>query len=267
MTRSKLCSRKTASRLNWLAVSALLILSDLSVAAVYEYRDLSGRRVFVDRLSKVPVEYRDQLQIREALEMTAEETAQSQRLQQIAQLERALRNIDKLLGQQTSAISTQNNQILVPVRVARGNRSQQLRLLLDTGANRTVFHRDALSQLGSVGEPVGEAQIASGQKISLYAMNLDSLDIGPFEIAPVQVQVIDYQGIAAHQGLLGMDLLSQIQYEIDVSAQVLRWAPEQFNKLETQRSELETALEELRSPPLEQLEKVQVETLADDKAE
>lgn len=256
-----------ASRLNWLAVSALLILSNTSVAAVYEYRDLSGRRVFIDRLSQVPVEYRDQLQIREELQMTAEQTAQSQRLQQIAQLERTLRNIDKLLGQQSSPISAQNNQILVPVRVARGNRSEQLKLLLDTGANRTVFHRDALRQLGTIGEPVGEAQIASGHKISLYAMNLDSLDIGPFQIAPVQVQVIDYQGVAAHQGLLGMDILSQIQYELDVSSQVLRWAPEQFNKLEAQRSELVTTLEQLRSPLLEQLEKVQVETLTDDKAE
>lgn len=268
MTRLKDCWKKKASRLSWQAVSlGALLLSLNASAAIYEYRDERGKRIFVDSLSKVPHQFRDQFETREAVVQTEQESAESDRLNRIAELERALRNIDKVMAQQASTIHAQNNQILVPVRVARGNRSQELRLLLDTGANRTVFHSSALSRIGTVGSAVGQAQTASGQQINLYSMNLDRFEIGPFEISPAQVQVIDYQGDAQHQGLLGMDILSQIEYDLDIEKEELRWAPEQFEQLKAQRVEIEAALALLRSPPSEQLAPVPSEISIDGKAE
>jgi hypothetical protein len=65
------------------------------LAQFYEYRDGSGRRVFVDRLSAVPLEYRDQLISREAYRSSPQQRAEVERLQQISQLEVALRRIDR----------------------------------------------------------------------------------------------------------------------------------------------------------------------------
>lgn len=248
MKNLKACWRKRVSTLSWQAASlALLACSLQTVAAIYEYRDDRGKRIFVDSLSKVPHQYRDQFETRDEVVQSAAESAESERLNRIAELERTLRNIDRVMAQQASSIHAQNNQILVPVRVARGNRSQELRLLLDTGANRTVFHSAALNRIGSVGAPVGQAQTASGEQINLYSMNLDSFEIGPFDISPAQVQVIDYQGVSKHQGLLGMDILSQIDYELDIDNAELRWAPEQFEALKAQRLEIEAALEQLKA--------------------
>ncbi len=251
MKRSKRCWINRVLRSSWLAAKLLLLCCSVAQAEIYEYRDAQGKRVFVDRIYQVPQEYRDQLETRVEVKVTEAQIQESQRLQKIAQLERALRNIDRLLALQASPIHATNNQISVPVNVSRGNRSKQLNLLLDTGANRTVFHRDAVNPLGAVGQPVGQARVASGQSIDLYEMNLDKLSIGPFTIKPARVQVIDYQGDAGHQGLLGMDILSQVDYDLNVEKQELRWAPEQFKQLSEQRTQLEQQLAELRSPPPE----------------
>ncbi len=240
MTKSKRCWRKRAIRLSWPAASLLLalLLSLSAWAQLYEYRDNSGRRVFVDRLSAVPLEYRDQLVSREAYQASPEERAAAQRLRQISQLEVALRRIDRMLASASSPISFNNNQVVVPVEIGRGNRSRTLKLLLDTGANRTVFHRQALSGLVSEDRLVGGARTASGEEIPLYQAKVDRLQIGPFEISPAQVQLLEFRGSSAHQGLLGMDLLSQVEYRLDLDGKTLQWAPDQIAELQVERQSL-----------------------------
>lgn len=214
---------------------------------MFEYRDGQGKRIFVDRIYKVPPEYRDQLTERKMALQNPEQRANAARLQQIAQLETGIRRIDQLLQEASSPISFSNNQIVVPVQVSRGNRSRELKLLLDTGANRTVFHRHTLDDLAVQQREVGTARTASGEAIPLYQAQLDKLQIGPFEISPAQVQMLDFSGSSPHQGLLGMDLLSQVRYELDLDAQQLHWAPEQVRELRTQREDLLTRIAQLRS--------------------
>lgn len=250
MTRLRQCWRKRATKLSWQAASLLLplILSLSAWAQLYEYRDSSGRRVFVDRLSAVPLKYRDQLILREAYRSSPQQRAEVERLQQISQLEVALRRIDRLLASASSPISFNNNQVVVPVEIGRGSRSRTLNLLLDTGANRTVFHRQALAGLISDDRLVGGARTASGEEIPLYQARVDRLQIGPFEITPAQVQLLEFRGSSPHQGLLGMDLLSQVEYQLDLERETLTWAPDQIVELEAERQRLTDRLAVLRQP-------------------
>lgn len=186
----------------------------------------------------MPPEYRDQLIERDKFRVTPSMKVEAQRLQQQGQLEVQVRRIDELLKRATSPIDFRDNQIVVPVRVARGNRTLELKLLLDTGANRTVFHRQALTGLNTTERSIGGARTASGDTIPLYQTQLDRLEIGPFVISPAPVQMLDYQGNSVHQGLLGMDLLSQVQYEVDYERQTLYWAPEHVAQLRIDRQVL-----------------------------
>ena len=224
-------------------------LSTLVWAQLYEYRDNTGRRVFVDRISAVPLQYRDQLVSRETYQSSPKERVAAQRLHEISQLEVALRRIDRLLANASSPISFNNNQVVVPVEIGRGNRSRTLKLLLDTGANRTVFHREALSGLVSEDRLVGGARTASGEEIPLYQAKVDRLQIGPFEISPAQVQLLEFRGTSAHQGLLGMDLLSQVEYQLDLEGKKLQWAPDQIAELEVERQSLIDRIALLRQQP------------------
>ena len=224
-------------------------LSTLVWAQLYEYRDNTGRRVFVDRISAVPLQYRDQLVSRETYQSSPEERVAAQRLREISQLEVALRRIDRLLANASSPISFNNNQVVVPVEIGRGNRSRTLKLLLDTGANRTVFHREALSGLVSEDRLVGGARTASGEEIPLYQAKVDRLQIGPFEISPAQVQLLEFRGSSAHQGLLGMDLLSQVEYQLDLEGKTLQWAPDEIAELEVERQSLIDRIALLRQQP------------------
>ena len=247
MTRLRHCSNKRGIRLNWLAVSLTLCLSaSAAQAELYEYRDESGRRIFVDRVSVVPLEYRDQLVTRDPVKLSADQREQALRLQEISRLKSELRQIDRLLNSAVSPIEFSNNQIIVPVDVDRGNRTLRLNLLLDTGANRTVFHRQALAPLGVADRPVGDARTASGEAIELYQAQLDRLQIGPFEIAPAAVQLLDFRGSAEHQGLLGMDLLSQVDYQLDLEGSRLLWAPGQIKYLESERHRLDERIQTLQ---------------------
>lgn len=246
---------------------ASLILAVPLQAELYEYRDESGKRIFVDRIYKVPLQYQDQLIQRKNPRQSPEERLLARRLQQIAELERSVRRIDRLLEKASSPISFTNNQVVVPVQVSRGNRSRELKLLLDTGANRTVFHRHTLEDLVAQPLQIGAARTASGDSIPLYQGQVDKLQIGPFEISPAQVQMLDFNGSSAHQGLLGMDLLSQVKYQLDLEAQQLYWAPEQVSLLGAQRQALVERVELLRSQLQPELKRVPSAPSIDDRAQ
>lgn len=180
--------------------------------------------------------------------MSAAQIAEMQREQEIAALQRALQQVERLLNERATPVTTDNHRVLVPISISRGNKQRTLSLLLDTGANTTVIHKSALRGIAEVGMPVGQANVADGSVVDLYSVNLDRVQIGPFEITPARAQVIEYRGSSDHQGLLGMDLLSQIDYRIDFAARQLLWAPERFAELQAQRERLLAALDRLQSP-------------------
>ncbi|GGO79723.1 hypothetical protein GCM10011348_14710 [Marinobacterium nitratireducens] len=225
------------------AMAAVLLAAMLAVPAqarIYKYVDERGRQVFVDSLSKVPQQFRDQLESREeyserlspeALSLERSERADLQRSQAQTQQRRKL---EQLLRDMETAVKITNNRVLVPVKVVYGGRSAQTRMVLDTGATSTVFHKDALQGLPFVSRAAGHARVAGGGTIQTETVDFDRIEIGPYKVSHVRAFVIDHQGPSAgNDGLLGMDFLMNANYRIDYQRQLILWEPERYTELQS----------------------------------
>ncbi|NVK42303.1 MAG: aspartyl protease family protein [Oceanospirillaceae bacterium] len=229
-------------------MAATLALSLPAQARIYKYVDDNGRQVFVDSLSKVPQQFRDQLESRdeyseqlspEALSLERNERADLERQQQEVQQRRKL---EQLLRDMETAVKIANNRVLVPVTVVYGGRSAKTRMVLDTGATSTVFHKDALRSLPFVSRPAGHARVAGGGTIQTETVSFDRIEIGPYKVSNVRAFVIDHQGASVgNDGLLGMDFLMNAKYRIDYERQLILWEPEHYAELQSLLKKLDEA--------------------------
>ncbi|WP_415888740.1 retropepsin-like aspartic protease [Neptuniibacter sp. SY11_33] len=234
-------------------LSALLIMPTLAEARIYEYVDDNGRKVFVDRLSKIPAKYRDQMETREERKDKLEPLqleAQQQRLsaeQSQIELDKARTKIQEAMKKWVTPFQFHANRIVVPVKVFYGARSLQLSLVMDTGASSTVVHKQAISALRAQTRRGAAARIADGSVIDTERVHFDRVEIGPYQAKGVTAGVLDYQGgSAGTDGLLGMDFLYQARYEIDREKKHIVWNPERYQELQDQLVEVDRMEQELK---------------------
>lgn len=224
--------------MRWFGVLLLmLLLWPTAVLAIAKYVDENGRVVFVDDESKIPARYLKKSQEMSHFEepSDAEKAEQAQRLQEAR--EKKHEEMEKLRAERAeqerqkayqTPVKVRGNQVLVPVRVAYHGNRVDVHLVLDTGASRTVFHRASLAALGV---PADEGTLAygvgaGGNKIASRGVTFESITVGPFKVDSAQAFVIDYQQQkAGYDGLLGMDFLRNLSYEIDYEKQIIRWQP------------------------------------------
>jgi len=229
----------------WLICMGLLAATPVS-AQVYHYTDDKGRRIFVDRLSQVPPEYRDQLETRGRV-LSEEEKLQQELLRADLLSEQArreqLRRVDLLLATMEVPVTIRGNMVYIPVRAVHGGRRVDSQLLLDTGASATVFHRASLTSLPLRPRPAGYAQVASGQRIPTESASFDRIEIGPFKLENQSALIIDFQG-SGYDGLLGMDFLRQVEYRIDFDRSMIVWEPTRYKELQDARQMLLTTFED-----------------------
>lgn len=91
-----------------------------------------------------------------------------------------------------------------------------LRLLLDTGATRTVIKPGVVA--GTRGAERLPQRIRIGTAngvVSASRYRLPGLQLGPFRIDGPELVVLDLDGLSGVDGLLGLDLLGQFDYRID----------------------------------------------------
>ena len=219
----------------------LIMMMSKAEAEIYKYTDKNGRKVFVDSLSQVPAEYREQLEIQKPAATVnntgslSTNTTYGSTLKQRASVERLQAELRKL----ETAVEVINNQVFVPVTVTYHGRSVKARMLMDTGASSTVFHRDALERLDPQSRSAGYARVAGGSVIKMRSVNFDSIQVGPHKAKSIRSYVIDNQNEASHfDGLLGMDFLMNASYELNLQRKLIIWNPEVYKQVEAQLSEL-----------------------------
>ena len=216
-------------------------------AEIFHYVDDKGRKVFVNRESQIPHKYRKQVEVREesrSLNGLEPGPELDPRINQIKrEIHRSLEDIDAALAELETPVELTDNRIVLPVTAVYGNRSVETRMLLDTGASGTVFHRDALKNLNGATYRAGEARVASGDKIPVDAINLDRMEGGPFKVESTRAMVIDPVGRSTHDGLLGMDFLRQVEYRVDYERSVMVWEPDRYEELQAEREKLRAQVE------------------------
>lgn len=220
-------------------------------AEFYKYVDKEGQTFFVDDLSQVPQAYRKQVEVyqekydhlpedqkntqlesdrkqQQAMELKRQRQMELE-LQQAGEQEEAERKRQEQLAKQKgeeTPVVINGNRVFVPVAIGNNGIEVGALMLLDTGASQTVIHRDIASQLNIIALKKGLSQVAGGQKIYTEMGKVDYIKIGPHKLKGATILIINHEGAAVtHNGLLGMNILRNFDYNIDFENQMIVWLP------------------------------------------
>jgi clan AA aspartic protease (TIGR02281 family) len=225
-----------------------------SRSAFYKYIDRDGNLCFVDDLTKVPLEYRDQVKVykekydhlpekerainlerdrrlEEAHRLEERRKLEEQRRREQERKLEKKRKEEEIAGKEDRKRAETNvvilgNQVLVPVTLGyRGDEVETL-LVLDTGSSSVVLLQEIADRLHVKQVRTSRVQVAGGGVITTDVVKLDYIKVGPIKKTNMTAHIIEHEGPSIpHRGLLGMNFLRGLEYSIDFERQVIVWKP------------------------------------------
>ena len=137
---------------------------------------------------------------------------------------RLMKNRRKYLKDQRQLFLSMETGYWCPVTIRYAGKTMDANLLLDTGASIVTLHRNIADKLKIRNTQKTTMQLAGGQLIAADIARLDAVSVGPNRKKDVFVSIIDQiDRNADYDGLLGMNFLRNLRYEIDFQKSVIRW--------------------------------------------
>ena len=213
----------------------VLILVPIGVhAEFYKYTTEDGQVIYVDDLTKVPPEYRNQVKAYKTDEDRLTESQKAHRRNQeqrreVLRLQAEQEETERQQKQKVkealrTKVTIRNDRVMVPVVIGYGILSTEAMLVLDTGASITTLYRRVVDRLYMQSFEWTTARTAAGNRIDVGLATLDYIQVGPHRRRNIQAGIVETTGEAfEHDGLLGMDVLRGVNYRIDFPNQVIIW--------------------------------------------
>ncbi len=126
----------------------------------------------------------------------------------------------------TTSITVAGNAVFVPVVLGNGTNQVEALFLLDTGASRTVVIKEIADRLNLNLNQVRKTrvQVVGGGLLDAYRATLSDITVGPYSMRNTEILIIEHRGRPVKfDGLLGMDLLRSMKYNVDLEQQVINW--------------------------------------------
>ncbi len=209
-----------------LIVLTLLLPATLLWARIYIWTDAEGVKHFSQ---EPPPENASEIMVKDEVQFDPSSDAKQHHAQPtteqavIAPPTQSKKTRAAVRRQQTRIV-VKGNVILVPATLIYAGRQIETQLVLDTGASSTVLHAPLAGRLGIEPEINTKIRVASGEMVNAQAVNLEAIRVGPHKMEGIRTLIIRHQGPQTpHQGLLGLNFLSQFPYSVDMRAMVINW--------------------------------------------
>jgi clan AA aspartic protease (TIGR02281 family) len=157
------------------------------------------------------------------------QTASESKAGQEPSREESWRRIDETVIYRSNAptkVMVIGNSVLVPVTLLYQGNQVDVQLLLDTGASGTVINTEIADRLDvnlSTAKKT-RGRVVGGAVIEAHQVTLRRITVGPHTKENVEIFIVRHKGPATkYDGLLGMDVLRDLKYIVDLEKQIITW--------------------------------------------